>query len=183
MFARLGQVNPQQGGPYAYARDFLGPYAGFQTNYIYWFGNWVGNIAIAVAAVGYLSELIPGIDAPPASTVVTALIIWILTFANILGPRVVGALEAWTMALALIPIVGIALLGWFWFDPAIFQRELECQRRIRLARHHARRLDGALGLHGHRERRRLGRRHRKSGAQRAAGHHHRPGASPPWCTC
>ena len=24
------------------------------------------------------------------------------------------------MALALIPIVGIALLGWFWFDPAIF---------------------------------------------------------------
>ena len=55
--------------------------------------------------------------APPASTIVTALVIWLLTFANILGPRVVGALEAWTMALALIPIVGIALLGWFWFDP------------------------------------------------------------------
>ena len=48
-FAKLGQISPQQGGPYAYARDFLGPYAGFQTNYIYWFGNWVGNIAIAVA--------------------------------------------------------------------------------------------------------------------------------------
>ena len=27
-FAKLGQINPQQGGPYAYARDFLGPYAG-----------------------------------------------------------------------------------------------------------------------------------------------------------
>ena len=121
VFARLGQVNPQQGGPYAYARDFLGPFAGFQTNYIYWFGNWVGNIAIAVAAVGYLAELIPGIDAPPSSTVVTALVIWLLTFANILGPRVVGALEAWTMALALIPIVGIALLGWWWFDPEVFK--------------------------------------------------------------
>jgi arginine:agmatine antiporter len=121
VFARLGQVNPQQGGPYAYARDFLGPFAGFQTNYIYWFGNWVGNIAIAVAAVGYLAELIPGIDAPPASTLVTALVIWLLTFANILGPRVVGALEAWTMALALIPIVGIAVIGWWWFDPQIFK--------------------------------------------------------------
>lgn len=121
VFARLGQIDPQQGGPYAYARDFLGPYAGFQTNYIYWFGNWVGNIAIAVAAVGYLAELIPHIDAPPASTIVTALVIWLLTFANIKGPRVVGALEAWTMALALIPIIGIALLGWWWFDPTIFK--------------------------------------------------------------
>jgi arginine:agmatine antiporter len=121
VFARLGQINPQQGGPYAYARDFLGPYAGFQTNYIYWFGNWVGNIAIAVAAVGYLSELIPGIDTPPASTVVTALVIWLLTVVNIRGPRLVGLLEAWTMLLALIPIVGIALVGWWWFDPAIFK--------------------------------------------------------------
>ena len=119
-FAKLGQISPQQGGPYAYARDFLGPYAGFQTNYIYWFGNWVGNIAIAVAATGYLAELLPHIGAPPGSTLATAAIIWILTFANILGPRVVGALEAWTMALALIPIVAIALVGWFWFDPVIF---------------------------------------------------------------
>ncbi len=121
VFARLGQINPQQGGPYAYARDFLGPFAGFQTNYIYWFGNWVGNIAIAIAAVGYLAELIPGINAPPASTVVTALVIWLLTFANIKGPRVVGLLEAWTMVLALIPIVAIAVIGWFFFQPEIFK--------------------------------------------------------------
>ncbi|HEY5755195.1 MAG TPA: amino acid permease, partial [Steroidobacter sp.] len=120
VFAKLGELNPQEGGPYAYARDFLGPYAGFQTNYVYWFGNWIGNVAIAVAAVGYLAELIPGITDPPASVVATAVVIWLLTFANILGPRVVGALETWTMALALIPIMGIALFGWFWFDTATF---------------------------------------------------------------
>ena len=119
-FAKLGQLNPQEGGPYAYARDFLGPYAGFQTNYVYWFGNWIGNIAIAIAAVGYLAELIPGISGPPASVFATAAVIWVLTFANILGPRVVGALETWTMALALIPILGIALFGWFWFNSATF---------------------------------------------------------------
>ena len=120
VFAKLGELNPQQGGPYAYARDFLGPYAGFQTNYVYWFGNWIGNIAIAVAAVGYLAELIPAITDPPASVFATAAVIWLLTFANILGPRVVGALETWTMALALIPIMAIALLGWIWFDSEIF---------------------------------------------------------------
>src|SRR5688500_17614826 len=97
VFARLGQVSPQQGGPYAYARDFLGPYAGFQTNYIYWFGNWIGNVAIAVAATGYLAELIPGLSAPTAGVIATAALIWVLTFTNIMGPRVVGALEAWTM--------------------------------------------------------------------------------------
>jgi arginine:agmatine antiporter len=119
-FAKLGELSPQQGGPYAYARDFLGPYAGFQTNYVYWFGNWIGNIAIAVAAIGYLAELIPAITDPPASVIATAILIWLLTFTNILGPRVVGALETWTMALALIPIIGIALFGWLWFDSATF---------------------------------------------------------------
>jgi arginine:agmatine antiporter len=120
VFAKLGEINPQEGGPYAYARDFLGPYAGFQTNYVYWFGNWIGNIAIAVAAVGYLAELIPSIAKPPDSVFATAVVIWLLTSANILGPRVIGALETWTMALALVPILAIALLGWFWFEPATF---------------------------------------------------------------
>jgi arginine:agmatine antiporter len=120
VFAKLGELDPQEGGPYAYARDFLGPYVGFQTNYVYWFGNWIGNIAIAIAAVGYLAEFIPPISHPPASVFATAVVIWVLTFANILGPRVVGALETWTMSLALVPILGIAFFGWFWFDRATF---------------------------------------------------------------
>lgn len=119
-FAKLGELSPQPGGPYAYARDFLGPYAGFQTNYVYWFGNWIGNIAIAVAATGYLAELVPAISGPSASVIATALLIWLLTLTNILGPRVVGALETWTMALALVPILAIAIFGWLWFDPQVF---------------------------------------------------------------
>jgi arginine:agmatine antiporter len=119
-FAKLGELDPQEGGPYAYARDFLGPYVGFQTNYVYWFGNWIGNVAIAVAAVGYLAEFFPAISGPPASVFATAGVIWLLTFANIKGAKAVGLLETYTMLLALIPILGIAFLGWFWFDPAIF---------------------------------------------------------------
>lgn len=122
VFAKLGELNPQPGGPYAYARDFLGPYAGFQTNYVYWFGNWIGNVAIAVAAIGYLAELIPAIGDPPASVYATAVVIWLFTFANIMGPRIVGALEVWTMVLGLIPILAVSLLGWFWFDSAIFNQ-------------------------------------------------------------
>lgn len=120
VFAKLGELDPQVGGPYAYARDFLGPYVGFQTNYIYWFANWIGNVAIALAVVGYLAEFIPGVKSPLASVLAAAVVIWVLTFANILGPRVVGMLETWTVGLALIPILAIAFLGWFWFNPATF---------------------------------------------------------------
>jgi len=120
-FAKLGELDPQPGGPYAYARDFLGPFAGFQTNYVYWFGSWIGNVAIAVAAIGYLAELLPAIGAPPASVLATAVVIWLFTFANILGPRVVGLLQTWTVVLGLIPILGLSLFGWFWFDSATFQ--------------------------------------------------------------
>jgi arginine:agmatine antiporter len=119
-FAKLGELDPQEGGPYAYARDFLGPYVGFQTNYIYWFANWIGNVAIALAVVGYLAEFLSGINSPRASVFAAAVVIWVLTFANIRGPRVIGALETWTVGLALIPILAIAFLGWFWFNPATF---------------------------------------------------------------
>src|SRR4029078_8756948 len=88
-FAKLGELDPQEGGPYAYARDFLGPYIGFQTNYVYWFGNWLGTIALALSPVGYLGVFSPQTTGPPASLFATAGVIWVLTFANILGPRVV----------------------------------------------------------------------------------------------
>src|ERR1043165_7296972 len=89
VFAKLGELEPKEGGPYAYARDFLGPYVGFQTNYIYWFGNRVGNVAIAIAVTGYLAEFIPAVNTAPASVIATAGVIWLLTLVNILGPRVV----------------------------------------------------------------------------------------------
>ena len=173
VFAKLGELEPKEGGPYAYARDFLGPYVGFQTNYVYWFGNWIGNIAIAVAAVGYLAELIPGISTPPASVFATAGVIWLFTFANIRGARVVGLLETWTMSLALIPILAISFLGWFWFNPAIFRESWNVSGGSERARHHAGRIDRALGLHGHRERVGVGRRDREPEAQHPAGHHDR----------
>jgi arginine:agmatine antiporter len=135
--------------------DFLGPYVGFQTNYVYWFGNWIGNIAIAIAAVGYLAEFIPRISTPPASVFATAGVIWLLTFANIRGPRVVGWLETWTMSLALIPILGIAFLGWIWFNPEIFRGGWNVSGGSNAHAITPRRVDRALGLHGHRERRGL----------------------------
>lgn len=62
MFALLGSVKPMAGGPYAYARDTLGPYLGFQTNYVYWSANLVGNIAVAATVTGYFTQFVPGLS-------------------------------------------------------------------------------------------------------------------------
>src|SRR5688572_9648899 len=42
VFAQLGSVAPKAGGPYAYARDYMGPFAAYQTNAMYWIANILG---------------------------------------------------------------------------------------------------------------------------------------------
>ncbi len=45
---------PGADGPYGYARDALGEFAGFLIAWSYWITAWAGNAAIVVAWVGYL---------------------------------------------------------------------------------------------------------------------------------
>ncbi|MBB3229110.1 arginine:agmatine antiporter [Luteibacter sp. Sphag1AF] len=120
VFAKLGRLAPKAGGPYAYARDAFGPYMGFQTNTIYWFANWIGNVALPIAAVGYFSYFVPSLSEPMVRTFVVLALIWLFTFANIMGANVVTKIQSVTTSFALIPLFGIALFGWFWFKADIF---------------------------------------------------------------
>lgn len=120
MFAMLGAIKPEAGGPYAYARDALGPYLGFQTNYIYWSANLIGNIAVATTVTGYFTELIPSLGGTGKEAAFTIAIIWVATAINIAGPRWVGFFTGWSTVFAMIPLLAIAFLGWFWFNPQTF---------------------------------------------------------------
>ncbi|GGA00721.1 arginine/agmatine antiporter [Dyella caseinilytica] len=120
VFAKLGRLAPKAGGPYAYARDAFGPYMGFQTNTIYWFANWIGNVALPVAAVGYFSFFVPALSEPLMRTVVVIALIWLFTLANIMGAQVVTRIQSITTSFALVPLFGIAIFGWFFFKSDIF---------------------------------------------------------------
>ena len=50
VYARLSTVNPQSGGPVAYAGE-ISPAFGYQTGVLYYHANWIGNLAIAITAV------------------------------------------------------------------------------------------------------------------------------------
>jgi arginine:agmatine antiporter len=120
ILAKLSQVAPQPGGPCAYAGEALGPYFGFQANALYWLSCWIGNIAIAVAAMGYLANFLPGLDQPLAGAFATVAFIWVLTAVNILGPRLVCQVESLAIVIGLVPILLVAIGGWWYFDGRLF---------------------------------------------------------------
>ncbi len=120
VFAKLAAINPAAGGPYAYARLAFGDYMGYQTNLIYWLANVVGNVGLAVAGIGYLSTFFPSLKDPLTSAMAQISVIWFFTWANMMGPSTVGWLQSFTTSFALIPIVGVAIFGWFWFSPSTY---------------------------------------------------------------
>ena len=122
VFSKLTQIYPAAGGPYAYAKKAFGDYMGYQTNLVYWLANVVGNVGLAVAGLGYLTTFFPVLKDPLVMAMAQIAVIWFFTYANILGPNVVAKIQSMTTTLALVPIVGIALLGWFWFNPETYMQ-------------------------------------------------------------
>src|SRR5919112_4192791 len=49
---------PSSGGPYVYAREAFGDFAGFLNAWSYWITAWAGNAAIVVAWVGYVEVFV-----------------------------------------------------------------------------------------------------------------------------
>ena len=120
ILAKLSQVAPQPGGPCAYAGEALGPYFGFQANALYWMSCWIGNIAIAVAAMGYLATFVPSLSRALPGACAAAGIIWLLTAVNVFGPRLVCQIESLAIVIGLVPILLVATGGWWYFDARVF---------------------------------------------------------------
>jgi len=120
VLAKLGQIAPAAGGPVAYAGEALGDYMGFQATVLYWICAWIGNIAISLAAVGYLAIFFPALAVPLNSAIAAVVAIWLVTLVNIFGPRFACQIESITLIAGLVPILLVATAGWFWFDGRIF---------------------------------------------------------------
>jgi basic amino acid/polyamine antiporter, APA family len=117
VFSRLSSMLPKTGGPYAYAQAGLGNAMGFQTAFCYWLKAWIGNAAIAVATVGYLSVFFPSFTDPKIACLVGICLVWIFTWVNLRGVHTAGRVQLVATIMKLIPILGIAIFGWFFFHP------------------------------------------------------------------
>ncbi|GHX44431.1 cadaverine/lysine antiporter [Vibrio cholerae] len=121
VFARLATKNPQEGGPIAYAGE-VSPVFGFQTGVLYYHANWIGNLAIAITGVSYLSVFFPVLNNPIPAGLATIASVWLFTLVNLLGGCWVSRLCTIGLVLILIPVVGTALFGWTHFDSALYSQ-------------------------------------------------------------
>ncbi len=119
IFAKLGTDNPQEGGPIAYSEE-VAPILGYQAGVLYFHANWIGNLAIAITGVAYLSVFFPILTHPLAAGFATIGVVWIFAIINLLGAHWVGRLTAIGVVLLLIPIVLTGAAGFFFFKPDIF---------------------------------------------------------------
>ncbi len=117
VFARLGGIMPRVGGPYAFAREGFGDFAGFWVAWAYTISIWTTNAALAVAFVSYSTVFWPALGTSPAVAAGAGLAaLWGLTLVNAYGVRQAGQVQLVTTVLKLLPLAAIGAFGLFFFE-------------------------------------------------------------------
>ena len=120
-FAQCGIYCTKSGGMSAYSEEAHGKSAFFLCSYLYFLSLVVSNVAISIAAVGYLTPFVPWLGEGSMPLFAgTLCMIWLTTLANFGGPSLTGRLGSITVWGIIIPVAGLCVIGWFWFDPAVF---------------------------------------------------------------
>ena len=120
-FAQAGIFNQRSGGMSAYAEDAYGKPGYFNVFYLYFLSLAIGNVAIAISAVGYLAAFFPWLSSTPIATTIGVIgLIWLTTVANFGGPSVTGKIGSITVWGVILPVGLLSFIGWFWFKSSTF---------------------------------------------------------------
>lgn len=103
-----------------YAEYAFGKSGNFIANYTYAISLLIANIAIAISAVGYGTVLF-GVELTPVQVcIATIAVLWITTVLNFGGAKITGQIGSITVWGVIIPVVGLCVIGWFWFSPSLY---------------------------------------------------------------
>ncbi|MFE0640581.1 APC family permease [Streptomyces sp. NPDC058877] len=119
-FGALARRVPASGGPYVYAREAFGEFAGFLNAWSYWITAWAGNAAIVVAWVGYVEVFVNTGHQKWISVLLALVGLWIPAAVNLTGVRNTGAFQVITTVLKFVPLVFMATVGLLFVDPDNF---------------------------------------------------------------
>ncbi|MBL8538420.1 MAG: amino acid permease [Hyphomonadaceae bacterium] len=119
IFGRLAARTNRDGGPYIYAQEAFGGYAGFAMAWAYWFSFVVGVPVVAIAFAGYLGVFFPAIAQSSTAQAVTALAAMAaFTIINIRGLREMSAVQIAMTLLKVVPLFAIIGLAAAFGTPA-----------------------------------------------------------------
>lgn len=119
-FSKCGLYSTKSGGMGGYAEYGFGKSGNFIANYTYAISLLIANIAIAISAVGYGSVLFHANLSPVGVCLATIMVLWITTICNFGGARITGQIGSVTVWGVIIPVVGLCVIGWFWFSPSLY---------------------------------------------------------------
>lgn len=119
-FAQCGMFSKKSGGMGGYAEYSFGKAGNFMANYTYGVSLVIANTTIAISAVGYGSELFGTILSPLSIALWTIFTLWLATVLNFGGARITGNISSFTIWGVIIPVVGISIIGWKWFDGSMY---------------------------------------------------------------
>ena len=119
-FARAGTFSNRGGGMGGYAEYAHGKSGNFMTNYTYFISLIIANVAIAVATVGYGSNLLNVKLGPWPTALSTVAVLWLASLLNFGGPRRTGNISSITVWGIILPLLSLSIVGWFFFSPHMY---------------------------------------------------------------
>ena len=119
-FAQCGMFSKKSGGMGGYAEYSFGKAGNFMANYTYGVSLVIANTAIAISAVGYGSEFLGATLSPLSIALWTIFTLWLATILNFGGARITGNISSFTIWGVIMPVVGISIIGWTWFDSSMY---------------------------------------------------------------
>lgn len=119
-FAKCGMFTKKKGGMGGYAEYRFGRAGNFLSNFCYTISLIIANAAIASGVVSYGSYVF-GLTLSPVE--VCAATIGVLICAatiSLVGPKKFGKFSSLGVACVVLPVIGLLLFGWHFFQPSIY---------------------------------------------------------------
>jgi basic amino acid/polyamine antiporter, APA family len=117
-FAEVSSRYGTTGGPYLYAHEAFGAFAGFEMGWLLWLARLTAFAALCNLWLEYAGLFVPGVATGAGRVATITLIVLVLTVLNVRGVRV-STLFNDTFTLAkLAPLVVFVLVGLFFIEPA-----------------------------------------------------------------
>lgn len=114
ILTRLTTALPQALDPNGFVETAFGEVPAFLVGWAYLVSIWTAVVSLAVAAISYLSSIVPAINGAPILPLICILaLLWGVTLLNLRGVQSAGRFQVVTTALKVIPlIVVIVLAAW-----------------------------------------------------------------------
>ena len=112
VLARLTRALPEAEGAIGFVRRAFGHVPAFLISWIYLVSVWTAVVTIAVAAVSYLSSMLPALSSRPFMPAIAAAgLLWVMTLVNLRGVKAAGRVQIVTVLLKLVPLVVVIALA------------------------------------------------------------------------